>query len=233
MGSRTGFSDGREELEPLLPPKSVIREYVEIILTCLLFILFLRTYVLQQSDIPSGSMEDTILVGDYIIVNRFLYAPTLWEWERFLLPVREIRRSDVVVFKHPPDPARDFIKRVVGVPGDTVELRRGFLFVNGEPVEEPYLNELYRQASSFGPVTVPSGQYFLLGDHRNHSSDSRVWGPVPQGLIKGRALLVLFSTDAAPDPDRPPDQVTLRSMGSKLYNLVFRSRWDRAFRAIR
>ena len=138
MGSRTGFSDGREELEPLLPPKGVIREYVEIILTCLLFILFLRAYVLQQSDSPSGSMEDTILVGDYIIVNRFLYAPTLWEWERLLLPVREIRRSDVVVFKHPPDPARDFIKRVVGVPGDTVELRRGFLFVNGAPVEEPY-----------------------------------------------------------------------------------------------
>lgn len=233
MGSRTGFTDGREEETPALPPKSAPRELAEVLLVCVLFIVFLRGFVFQQSEIPSGSMEDTILIGDYVIVNRFIYAPTTFEWERRLLPIREPGRGDIIVFKHPPEPERDFIKRIAALPGETVELRGGDLYIDGKRIEEPYVNELYRHVKHYGPVTVPEDHYFLLGDHRNRSADSRVWGPVSADLIKGRAILILFSTDAPGDPSRPVGQVTLRSVGRKLVDIVFRSRWDRALRPIR
>jgi signal peptidase I len=230
VGSRTGFTDAREVAGA--PRRSVLREYVEVILVCVIVVVFLRSFVFQQSEIPSGSMEDTLLVGDYIIVNRFLYAPTSFDWERRLLPIREPRRGDVVVFKKPQEPELDFIKRVVGVPGDRVELRQGHLFVNGSPVDEPYLNGLYRTRGSFGPVEVEPGRYLLFGDHRNSSSDSRAWGSVPAHLLKGRAAWILLSTNPRPDDRYSPGKVTLRSLARKLFNLVFNARWDRAFRPI-
>jgi signal peptidase I len=231
VGSRTGFTDARDE-GPVAPPRGIVREYVEVILVCVIVVVFLRSFVFQQSEIPSGSMEDTLLVGDYIIVNRFLYAPTSFDWERKLLPIREPRRGDVVVFKKPQEPELDFIKRVIGLPGDSVELRRGRLYVNGQSVDEPYINGLYRTVGSFGPIEVEPGYYFLLGDHRNSSSDSRVWGPVPEHLLKGRASWILLSTNPPADSGEPPGKVTLRSLGRKLYNLVFNARWDRALRLI-
>jgi signal peptidase I len=231
LGSRTGFVDGRDEgLAP--PPKSAIRDYVEVILVCVIVLVFLRTFVVQQSEIPSGSMEDTLLVGDYILVNRFLYAPTALPLERRLLPTREVRRGEVIVFKNPHTPELDFIKRVVGLPGETVELRRGEVHIDGIPLHEPYVNGLYRLPDSFGPVRVPENEYFVLGDHRNRSSDSRVWGTVPRHLIKGRAYLILLSTSAPQPADEPPGTVSLRSLARKFINLIFNARWDRALRPI-
>jgi signal peptidase I len=232
LGSRTGFVDGRAEgLAP--PPKSAIRDYVEVILVCVIVLVFLRTFVVQQSEIPSGSMEDTLLVGDYILVNRFLYAPTALALERGLLPTRDVRRGEVIVFKNPITPELDFIKRVIGLPGETVELRRGVVHIDGIPLHEPYVNGLYRTAKSFAPTRVPEGQYFVLGDHRNHSSDSRVWGMVPRHLIKGRAYLILLSTSAPQPAGEPPGTVSLRSLARKFFNLIFNARWDRALRPIR
>ena len=210
-----------------------MREYAEVVLVCVIAVIFLRAFVFQQSEIPSGSMEDTLLVGDYIIVNRFLYAPTSFEWERILLPSREIRHGDVVVFKKPQEPELDFIKRVVALPGDKVELHLGRLFVNGHEVDEPYINDLYRTRSSFGPIEVEPDHYFLMGDHRNSSSDSRIWGTVPAHLIKGRACWILLSTNPRPNDLDPEGKVTLRSLGRKMVNLVFNARWDRALRPIR
>jgi len=233
MGGRTGFADGRHDGVPDVPARGIVRDYVETILVCVLFILFLRTFVFQQSEIPSGSMEDTILIGDHVLVNRFLYAPTSFDWERRLLPRRAVRRGDIVVFKHPPQPEQDFIKRVIGLPGETLALRDGALWIDGRQVPEPYLAEAERHGASFGPVTVPPGHYFLLGDHRSRSADSREWGPAPEELLKGRAFLILFSTHAAPSPDRPPGQVTAGSLLRKIYDLAFHSRWDRCLRWLR
>ena len=230
MGTRTGFKEGAFST-PDDGAKGIVREYIEIVLVCVLFIVFVRGFVFQQSEIPSGSMEDTILVGDYILVNRFIYAPTSFEWERRLLPVRDLQRGDIVVFKNPKEPERDFIKRVAGIPGDRIELRDGTLYVNGDAAEEPYVNPLYRWGD-YGPEVVRPGHYFLLGDHRNRSKDSRSWGQAPKELIKGRAFMILFSTSAPPAAGQPAEQVTLRSLLRKLYNLVFHSRWDRAFRTI-
>jgi len=231
MGSRTGFTDDRATAGDDLAARSVLREYAELILVCVIFVLFLRAFVFQQSEIPSASMEDTVVPGDYIVVNRFAYAPTSFEWERRLLPIREVSRGDVVVFKHPPGPERDFIKRVAGLPGDTVELRAGYLWVNQRQVDEPWVNPLYRCNDSFGPIVVAEDEYFMLGDHRNLSADSREWGAVPTDLLKGQAVMILFST-MGPSTDDSSGQVTIKSIGRKMLQLVFRARWDRALRII-
>jgi signal peptidase I len=213
------------------PARSVAREYAETILICVLLFVFLRAFVFQQSEIPSGSMEDTVLPGDYILVNRMNYAPTVFDWERRLLPVETIGRGDLVVFKHPLEPERDYIKRVVGLPNDTVEVRGGYVYVNGERLPEPYINPLYRTREYFSAKRVPPGEYFLMGDHRCDSADSRSWGTVPEHLVKGRAFLVLFST-TSPPADGEPGKVTIKSTLRKLWYIVFHSRWDRALSSI-
>lgn len=176
--------------------KPILRDYVETILVCVIFVIFSRAFVFQQSKIPSGSMMDTLLIGDYIMVNRFVYSPTTTALERAVLPVRDIRRGDVVVFKQPQEPEIDFIKRVVGLPGDTVELRAGDLYVNGELVEEPYVKDSYRRGDrrrDFPPHRVSEDAYLVFGDHRDQSHDSRFWGEVDRGLMKGRALMTWWS----------------------------------------
>ena len=217
---------------PAARPKSALRDYTETILICVIFILFARAFVVQQSEIPSGSMEDTLLVGDYILVNRFLYASAATPLERLLLPLREVERGEIIVFKHPAEPERDYIKRVIGLPGERVKIRQGRPWIDGKPLDEPYVNELYRLNRSFGPVEVPDGQYFVMGDHRNSSRDSREWGFVPQAAVKGRAFMILLSA-APPDEGGPPqEQVSMKSVLQKLFRLVLHGRWDRAVRQI-
>ena len=223
------------ELQGEWPQKSILRDYAETILICVIFVIFTRAFVFQQSKIPSGSMMDTLLTGDYIMVNRFVYAPRWFDWESKLLPTRDIRRGDVVVFKQPKEPEIDFIKRVVGLPGDELELRHGYLYVNGVQTEEPYVQHQYRRTDykrNFGPVTVPAGNYFVMGDHRNCSQDSRVWGPVPRELIKGRALLIWWSFEEQSRP-YPTLGQRLRSWGRRIVHFVGDTRWNRVFSLIR
>jgi signal peptidase I len=214
-------------------PKSTLREYAETILVCSLVFVFLRAFVFQQSEIPSGSMEDTVLPGDYILVNRFVFSPTAWPWERQILPMREVARGDLVVFMHPDEPERDFIKRVIGLPGESVEVSEGYVQIDGQPIDEPYVNPLYRTRQSFPATRVPPGQYFVMGDHRNNSADSREWGTVPRDLIKGRAFLVLLSTSAPPTPGESAGQVTVGSTLRKFWHIALYGRWGRALRLIR
>ena len=180
MGSRTGHPDAREAVDATVPPKGIVRDYVETILICVIFVIFSRAFVFQQSKIPTGSMENTLLVGDYIMVNRFAYAPTATALERALLPIRDVERGDVIVFKFPQDPDTDFIKRVVGLPGDRIEMRNGIVFINGEVYDEPYVIPSHRDPRPYPPpgqlpTIVPEGSYFVMGDHRNDSRDSREW----------------------------------------------------------
>ena len=236
--STAGSQSGRKEAQPDSTAghtKSLLRDYTETILICVIFVVFSRAFVFQQSKIPSGSMMDTLLVGDYIMVNRFIYAPTTFEWERALLPTREVRRGDVVVFKYPLAPEVDYIKRVIGLPGDTVDLRDGYLYVNGELHSEPYIQEHYRwddPRRDYGPVTIEPGHYLMLGDHRNASKDSRVWGALPGDLMKGRALLIWWSYDEQANPN-PSVGEQLQSWGSKARHFFTRSRWRRCFTLIR
>jgi signal peptidase I len=217
-------------------PKPLLRDYIETILVCVIFVIFSRAFVFQQSKIPSGSMMDTLLIGDYIMVNRFVYAPHISDVEGALLPLRPIRRGDVIVFKQPREPEIDFIKRVIGLPGDVVQLRNGYLFVNGEAVDEPYVPDKYRyhdDKRNYGPVEVKPDQYLVFGDHRNHSQDSRYWGQVPRRLIKGRALLIWWSYDEEDAKIYMSLRERLGSWGSKALHFFTRSRWGRCFTLIR
>lgn len=218
MGSRTGHDEASAPEETPYQ-KSALRDYAETILICVIFVLFSRTFVFQQSKIPSESMMDTLLVGDYIMVNRFLYAPTSYDWECKLLPCRDVERGDVIVFKHPPDPKLDYIKRVIGLPGETVELRNGTVYVDGRRLDEPYVPEAYRlndPKGNYPPTVVGEHSYLVMGDHRNKSSDSRVWGQVPAHLIKGRALLIWMSYDEAPRSPQTSAGETVRGWWSKI-----------------
>jgi signal peptidase I len=209
------------------PPKSVVREYFETIVVCVLILVFARSFVFMQSKIPTESMLDTLLVGDYILVNRFLFgAPD--DVTLPLLGQRPIERGDVVVFRYPENPDVDFVKRVAGVPGDRIEIVSGQLFVNGEHVEEPYVAEENNGIRYFfGPITVPEDGYFMLGDNRDNSRDSRVWGHVPRSLIKGRAFAIWFSYQEDRNDHLNTGINRLKSIAKKVRYLFSRTRWSR------
>jgi signal peptidase I len=185
--------------------KSVAREYFESLVIAVVLALFVRTWVFQAFKIPSGSMEPGLLVGDHLIVNKMIFAPTASGLERAILPGRPIQRGDVIVFKFPQQPDRDFIKRVIGLPGDTLEMRRKQVYINGAPIDEKAYAHFIEPPSAsgpvhpddrreeYGPISVPAGQYFMMGDNRDNSEDSRYWGFMPVSYVKGEALFIYFS----------------------------------------
>ena len=178
--------------------KSVLREYVEAIVIAVVLALFIRTFVVQAFKIPSGSMKPTLLVGDHILVNKFIYGIKIPFTDKTLIKLGEPKREDVVVFKYPLDPKKDYIKRVIGLPGDKVELVNKVLFINGKVIDDPHASySLYGNLRNFGPVTVPAHHLFVMGDNRDESSDSRVWGFVPYANLKGKAFLIYWSWDSA------------------------------------
>lgn len=225
------------------------REYLEALLIAVVFATFVRTWVFQAFKIPSGSMEENLLVGDHILVNKFIYGPTLFRLGKVLLPIRDVRRGDVVVFRFPQDPSRDFIKRAVGLPGDVVRLVDKRLYVNGKRVaDESYVSHndpivyprgSYPSASNprdnFGPVRVPAGSYLCLGDNRDYSHDSRFWGMVPAGYLKGRAFLVYWSFEE--EPAETSEAAGLRGKLQRIsqvaLNFFSRTRWSRTARIVR
>jgi signal peptidase I len=224
--------------------KSTIREYFESIVIAVILALFVRTWVVQAFKIPTGSMENNLLIGDHLLVNKFIFGPTPLAIGRALLPVRPIRRGDIVVFKYPDEPDRDFIKRVIGLPGETVELRAKKVYINGQPLDEPYVHFLEPASDSqettsfnvrerYGPVTVPEGQYFVMGDNRDNSQDSRYWGFLPAHYVKGRALLIYWSYESGRE-DYLDEGVgaTTRRLLSVVTHFFTKTRWERLFHPI-
>jgi signal peptidase I len=227
--------------------KSTLREYFESIVIAVILALFVRTFVVQAFKIPTGSMENNLLIGDHLLVNKFALGPTESRLERALLPVGTIRRGDILVFKYPVEPDRDFVKRVIGLPGETVELRNKKVFINGMPIDEPYVHflepprsrsDLAEVTSSdvredYGPVTVPPNQYFMMGDNRDNSEDSRYWGFMPRDYVKGRALLIYWSYEAdREDYEDESAGATVKGLASTFVHFFTKTRWDRMFRLI-
>ena len=183
--------------------KSVFREYAEAIVLALLLALFIRTFVVQAFKIPSGSMIPTLLIGDHILVSKFAYGIKNPFSGSTLIPINVPQRQDVVVFRYPQNPSQDFIKRVVGLPGDTIEVVDKKLFVNGSPTEDPHAVFLDPQIfpkgtqprDNFGPVLVPPGTLFVMGDNRDNSHDSRFWKFVDMKQVKGKAFMLYWSWD--------------------------------------
>lgn len=196
--------------EPVVPAarrKSVVREYAEAIAIAVLLALVIRTLIVQAFTIPSGSMMDTLLVGDYILVNKFLYGAEVPLTSHRLPGLRDPRRGDIIVFKYPQDESRDFIKRVIAVPGESLQVRGHDVLIDGRSLAEPYVKPPDAPLAHGGqpascnfaygcePIVVPEDSYFVMGDNRDNSQDSRYWGFVKRDKIKGKAFLIYWSWD--------------------------------------
>jgi signal peptidase I len=225
--------------------KSVGREYLESIIVAVILALFIRTFTVQAFKIPTGSMKENLLIGDHLLVNKLVYSPSFGPLEDRIMGKRPIRRGDVVVFKFPEDPTRDFIKRVIGLPGETVEIRNKQVLVDGKPIVEPYVHFIEQPLrpddpeyglrsdsirDNWGPQAVPAGQLLVLGDNRDNSRDSRFWGFLPEDQVKGRALLVYWSYEARDDEYRPSGWVEWLK---DTFSALARTRWSRFFHVIR
>ncbi len=208
----SGESSG---VEAQAPQKSAVREYGEAFGIALILALIIRTFFIQAYKIPSGSMEPTLLIGDHILVNKLIYGLRLPDsffgitipgipWGQYVFPLESIHRGDVVVFVFPPDPTKDFIKRVIGVAGDTVQVKDGKVFLNGSAMPDSHAHfEVSAQERSpvsprdnFGPVTVPAGKLLMMGDNRDRSYDGRFWGFVDANQVEGRAIVIYWSWDS-------------------------------------
>jgi signal peptidase I len=228
--------------------KSTAREYFESIVVAVILALFIRTFIVQAFKIPTGSMEENLLIGDHLLVNKFVFGPTATSIEEALLPVQPINRGDIVVFKYPEDPERDFIKRVIGLPGETLEVRNKRVYIDGEPIDEPYVHFIIPPSGAgvsaheytsvdlrerHGPVKVPPGQYFVMGDNRDNSQDSRYWGFLPREYIKGHAMMVYWSYESGREEYYENGLgARIRSLASVVANFFTRTRWHRLFHQI-
>ena len=228
--------------------KSVVREYFESIVIAVILALFVRTFVVQAFKIPTGSMENNLLIGDHLLVNKFVFGPSSSGIERALLPERPIRRGDVIVFKYPEDRERDFIKRVIGLPGETLEVKDKRVYINGKRIDEPYVHYLeppqgaasfseitsYDLRERYGPVTIPADRYFVMGDNRDNSQDSRYWGMLPRDDVKGRAVMIYWSYESeTEDYMQTGLGATVKDLFTVVTHFFTRTRWSRMFDVIR
>jgi len=250
-------SVGAPERVKFVPKRSTFAEYAESLLVTVLLALFGTTFIVQAFKIPSQSMEPTLLVGDHLLVNKFIFEGN-GAWYEKLLPYRAIRRGDIIVFKFPFDDHPHYVKRVVGLPGDHVRIINQHVYVNGDPVSEPYVvhdpayedpfGDNFPPANRYfveiglrpewaeqilshvhgGELVIPADNYFVMGDNRDRSWDSRYWGFVDRHAIMGRPIMVYWSVEATSE-----DYVnrgflgTLRAMRQNLLHLPSRTRWHR------
>jgi len=185
------------------PKRGHIRENIEAILVAILIALFIRTFVVQAFKIPSGSMKQTLQIGDHILVNKFIFGVKIPYWNKTIIPLKSPQRGDIIVFKYPVDPQKDFIKRVIGVGGDVVESRDKQLYVNHKLVNHDFgvhtdpriLSGDNKPRDNFGPITVPENSLFVMGDNRDESYDSRFWGFVDIKAVNGKAFIIYWSWD--------------------------------------
>ena len=187
----------------IAPPKSRLRENIEALVLAIVLALFIRAFIVQAFKIPSGSMKDTLQIGDHILANKFIYGVKLPYFNITIIPYKKPQRGDIVIFKFPQDPKKDFIKRTIGVQGDIIEIRNKEVYVNKKRLEHDYaiytdfhiIPESMQPRDNLGPITVPENSLFVMGDNRDHSYDSRFWGFVDLKDVKGKAFIIYWSWD--------------------------------------
>ncbi|MFQ5700830.1 MAG: signal peptidase I [Acidobacteriota bacterium] len=211
--------------------KSTLRDYFEAAIIAVILSLFVRTFLFEAFQIPTPSMETSLMVGDHVIVDKFSLGPRL-DFEGGILPIRKVKRLDVVVFKFEREPEKYYVKRVMGLPGDVIKVEDKRLLINGKPLDEPYIQHVDKTIipdRDFLPaVKVPPGHFFVMGDNRDNSADSREWGFVSRDQIKGRALYVYWSL-------RPSgtQEGGASAASSGMTGFLAQTRWDRIFHPIR
>jgi signal peptidase I len=236
--------------------RSLVWEIIQTVLLTIAIFLAVRS-VVQNFRVEGASMDPTLHTGQYLLINKVLYARADGTLLSGLIPDRTPqdtpnyifggpRRGDVIVFIAPGQSDKDFIKRVIGLPGETLEMRHKQIYINGSPIDEPYVHFLqppssvdqevasYDVRERYGPVTVPPDQYFVMGDNRDNSQDSRYWGFLPRDYVKGKALMVYWSYKTDRDEYQETGLVaTVKGLASVVTHFFTRTRWDRLFHQIR
>jgi signal peptidase I len=215
--------------------KSTAREYFESIVITAIIALFVTTFTIQAFKIPTASMESNLLVGDHLLVNKFAYGLNSGIFSK-LFPYKEPKRGDVIVFKYPNSPETAYVKRLIGLPGDKIEMKGRTVYVNDQPLKEDYTQYINPGSlyDSFGPETIPQGNYFAMGDNRDNSADSRSWGTVPRDYLLGKALVIYWSFETPRDEylqtglnDR------IKQFGDVFLNFFNKTRWRRTLKIIK
>ena len=244
-------------------PTTTYREYFDSLIVTVILALFGVTFILQAFKIPSSSMEDTLLIGDHLLVNKFVHGYNRGNWIARVLPYDSIRRGQIVVFKFPNNPSQHYVKRVIGLPGDRLRILNRQVYINGAPLAEPY--KIHKQPfpdpfrDNFPPedgaftlqmqadwaeeilkyqrgneLIIPAGKYFVMGDNRDASADSRYWGFVDRGNIVGRPVLIYWSWNGSAADYRPSGLGSRLGQISYVFTHLFSdTRWDRTFRLVR
>jgi signal peptidase I len=228
--------------------KSAAREWLESLVFSLIFVFFFTSFIAQATQVPTESMKPTILVGDHFFLDKFAFPANYPDFMSRILPVRSVKRGEIVAFKSPENPKVPFIKRVIGLPGDVLEIRDKVVYINGRKLDEPYkylidpnvyergsgIPQDYLVRDNYGPVRIPPYCYFMMGDNRDNSNDSRYWGFVKSQYIIGKPLFVYWSYEADPYDPRPKSVIEYaKEYGSVALNFFTRTRWSRTGKILR
>ncbi|MEO8132265.1 MAG: signal peptidase I [Bryobacteraceae bacterium] len=239
------------------PETEPVRNFISEWTVTILLLLFGTSTLLQAFVVPTGSMENTVLIGDHLIVDKLAYAPP-GRFSKYLLPYTQVKRGDVIVFRYPLDISQNYVKRAIGIPGDRIHIVDKQVFVNGKPEVEPYKLLMQDQSSSYlnnfpqvnpdiqiyprglemlrdnvvqGDLVVPPGFYFAMGDNRDNSADSRFWGLVPRENIIGKPVFIFWSYDA-PTEQLADGNINLDHILDLAQHFFTKTRWDRTFRRV-
>ena len=204
--------------------KSKVQEYIEAIIIAILIAVVIRTFIVQAYKIPSRSMVPTLLVGDHLLVNKFIYGVKIPVIRRIIVPITDPKRGDIIVFIYPNDRTKDYIKRVIGVGGDKIEIKNKNIFINDQPYKDAFgiysddttYPAIMQPRDNFGPVTVPRGSLFVMGDNRDESADSRFWGFVDLKDVEGKALLIYWSWNSE-EQDNLLKKIRWQRLGNLLH----------------
>ncbi len=217
---------------------SLFREYFELISETLVYVFFVMTFLLQSFVIPTGSMQDNILIGDHILVDKVAYSNSFGFLDSFMFPQVEIKRGMIVTFKAPADLEKEYVKRVIGLPGEIINIVNKKVYINGEPLEETYtffkdpnIERSYRD--NHPEFKIPADYYFCMGDNRDNSSDSRVWGPVPATHIVGKPWRIYWSYESTTEEYLTPGLWhKIKDIFKTFIHFFTKTRWNRTIKKI-
>jgi signal peptidase I len=216
----------------------LFRENFELFAEVLIYVFFVMTFLLQSFVIPTGSMENTLLIGDHLLVDKISYSRSLGPVDRFFFPIKKIERGMVITFKSPAEIEKEYVKRVIGLPGETIKVVNKKVYLNGKYLEEPYVRFsdkeiLNSYRDNFPEFTIPKGHFFCMGDNRDNSFDSRFWGPVPEDYIIGRPWRIYWSYHSTSQEYLTPGLWhKIKDIFKTIINFFSKTRWERTVKKV-